>query len=203
VRALGGRDGADRFGWGLMKVAEGRLSLMARKWKGTSIPQCLFARPILPFHAYYEAQAPCRNPNTSNRYTPHLLRDPALCPSEDLTRKIGDTFMGHIAMHTFATVLLLTVHLSHTGRSPSSGPNPPPHNHVLSRRLVLQSAPHHPRLRGPSLPFLSSPLPALSQLIPPSSLTTPTSVGPTSVATGRRRAAPPAPPCPPASWPSC
>ena len=44
-------------------------------------------------------------------------RDPALCPSEDLTRKIGDTFMGHIAMHTFATVLLLTVHLSHTGRS--------------------------------------------------------------------------------------
>ena len=44
-------------------------------------------------------------------------RDPALCPSEDLTRKIGDTFMGHIAMHTFATMLLLTVHLSHTGRS--------------------------------------------------------------------------------------
>jgi hypothetical protein len=55
--------------------------------------------------------------------------------------------MGHIAKHTFATVLLLTVHLSHTGRSLRA---------VRILRLtimsypagLLQSAPHHPLCVG-------------------------------------------------------
>ena len=55
--------------------------------------------------------------------------------------KIGDTWC---LMHTSATVLLTRPRRESTSRTQLlalSGPNPRP---VLSRRLVLQSAPHHP-----------------------------------------------------------
>ena len=117
--------------------------------------------------------------------------------------KIGDTWC---LMHTSATVLLTRPrcdeHISHTGHTAAplalSGPNPWP---ILSHRLVLQSAPHHPisELRISELPrskqippsFLA---PSTSLQAPFSPLTTPTSVKPTSVAMGLRLA--------PASLPS-
>ena len=89
-------------------------------------------------------------PNTRPRASPTDASLPALkwpC----LVEKIGDTWC---LMHTSATVLLTRPRRESTSRTQLlalSGPNPRP---VLSHRLVLQSAPHHPisELRISELP---------------------------------------------------
>jgi len=62
--------------------------------------------------------------------------------------KIGDRPHGDAHSTQFRNLRFCSPTTSRTQALAPSGPNPPPHNHVPSRRLVLQSAPHHPLCVG-------------------------------------------------------
>ena len=126
------------------------------------------------YHSPKPTTRPKPNPRTRpSKYTkssnscstPGTLKWP--CLVEDRGHMVSDPLM-----HTSATVLLTRPrrdeHISHTAAPLAlSGPNPRP---ILSHRLVLQSAPHHPisELRISELPR--------SKQIPPSFLAPSTSL---------------------------
>mgnify|MGYP007104188377 CR=1 FL=1 len=92
------RDGADRFGWGLMIIAEGQLSLMARKWKGTSIPQCLLRGQ---FFRSTPTTRPKPHAEIPTRHVQQMHSTPAPATRHCAPRKI---LLGRSGTHSWDTL---------------------------------------------------------------------------------------------------